>query len=53
LFTAAGLDQTRFAPSTAKYTRPALFDIVEETLAHLASRHDLTLFTKGHPEDSS
>src|SRR5579863_2710138 len=23
---------------------------VEETLAGLASRHDLTLFTKGHPE---
>jgi putative hydrolase of the HAD superfamily len=24
---------------------------VEETLAELASRHDLTLFTKGHPEE--
>src|ERR1700726_203392 len=24
---------------------------VEETLAGLASRHDLTLFTKGHPEE--
>jgi putative hydrolase of the HAD superfamily len=24
---------------------------VEETLACLASRHDLTLFTKGHPEE--
>lgn len=24
---------------------------VEETLAHLAPRHDLTLFTKGHPEE--
>jgi putative hydrolase of the HAD superfamily len=24
---------------------------VEETLAYLASRHDLTLFTKGHPEE--
>lgn len=24
---------------------------VEETLKHLAARHDLTLFTKGHPEE--
>jgi putative hydrolase of the HAD superfamily len=24
---------------------------VEETLAYLAPRHDLTLFTKGHPEE--
>src|SRR5689334_10475317 len=24
---------------------------VPETLEHLASRHDLTLFTKGHPEE--
>jgi putative hydrolase of the HAD superfamily len=24
---------------------------VEETLGHLAARHDLTLFTKGHPEE--
>lgn len=24
---------------------------VEETLAHLSARHDLTLFTKGHPEE--
>jgi putative hydrolase of the HAD superfamily len=24
---------------------------VEETLTHLAARHDLTLFTKGHPEE--
>lgn len=24
---------------------------VEETLAYLAARHDLTLFTKGHPEE--
>ncbi len=28
-----------------------LIDGVEETLASLASRHDLTLFTKGHPEE--
>jgi putative hydrolase of the HAD superfamily len=28
-----------------------LIDGVEETLAALASRHDLTLFTKGHPEE--
>ena len=24
---------------------------VEDTLAYLAARHDLTLFTKGHPEE--
>ena len=24
---------------------------VEETLAYLAARHDLTLFTKGHPDE--
>ena len=24
---------------------------MEETLEHLAPRHDLTLFTKGHPEE--
>lgn len=28
-----------------------MIDGVEETLAELASRHDLTLFTKGHPEE--
>ena len=28
-----------------------LIDGVEETLAYLAGRHDLTLFTKGHPEE--
>ncbi len=28
-----------------------LIEGVEETLAELASRHDLTLFTKGHPEE--
>jgi putative hydrolase of the HAD superfamily len=28
-----------------------LIEGVEETLARLASRHDLTLFTKGHPEE--
>ena len=28
-----------------------LIDGVEETLTELASRHDLTLFTKGHPEE--
>ena len=28
-----------------------LMDGVEETLAYLAARHDLTLFTKGHPEE--
>ncbi len=28
-----------------------LIDGVEQTLAELASRHDLTLFTKGHPEE--
>jgi putative hydrolase of the HAD superfamily len=28
-----------------------VIDGVEETLAHLAPRHDLTLFTKGHPEE--
>lgn len=28
-----------------------LIDGVEETLAVLASRHDLTLFTKGHPDE--
>lgn len=28
-----------------------LIEGVEETLAYLASRHDLTLFTKGHPEE--
>jgi putative hydrolase of the HAD superfamily len=28
-----------------------LIEGVEETLAQLASRHDLTLFTKGHPEE--
>jgi putative hydrolase of the HAD superfamily len=28
-----------------------LIDGVEETLQYLASRHDLTLFTKGHPEE--
>src|SRR5580704_495004 len=28
-----------------------LIEGVEETLASLASRHDLTLFTKGHPEE--
>lgn len=28
-----------------------LIDGVEATLQHLAARHDLTLFTKGHPEE--
>ncbi|MBK9170983.1 MAG: HAD family hydrolase [Bryobacterales bacterium] len=28
-----------------------LIDGVEETLAYLAERHDLTLFTKGHPDE--
>ena len=28
-----------------------LIEGVEETLERLASRHDLTLFTKGHPEE--
>jgi putative hydrolase of the HAD superfamily len=28
-----------------------LIDGVAETLAHLSSRHDLLLFTKGHPEE--
>jgi putative hydrolase of the HAD superfamily len=28
-----------------------VIDGVAETLEHLASRHDLTLFTKGHPEE--
>jgi len=28
-----------------------LIDGVEETLAYLSSRHELTLFTKGHPEE--
>src|SRR5262249_17733395 len=28
-----------------------LLEGVEETLAYLAARHDLTLFTKGHPEE--
>jgi putative hydrolase of the HAD superfamily len=28
-----------------------LIEGVEETLQYLASRHDLTLFTKGHPEE--
>jgi len=28
-----------------------VIDGVEETLAYLAPRHDLTLFTKGHPEE--
>lgn len=28
-----------------------LIEGVEATLEHLASRHDLTLFTKGHPEE--
>jgi len=28
-----------------------LIDGVRETLAYLAERHDLTLFTKGHPEE--
>ena len=28
-----------------------LIEGVEETLAYLAGRHDLTLFTKGHPEE--
>jgi putative hydrolase of the HAD superfamily len=28
-----------------------LIEGVEETVAELASRHDLTLFTKGHPEE--
>ena len=28
-----------------------LIEGVDETLAHLASRHPLTLFTKGHPEE--
>jgi putative hydrolase of the HAD superfamily len=28
-----------------------VIDGVEETLKYLASRHDLTLFTKGHPEE--
>jgi len=28
-----------------------LIDGVEETLAYLAHRHELTLFTKGHPEE--
>jgi putative hydrolase of the HAD superfamily len=29
----------------------AVIDGVEETLAYLAGRHDLTLFTKGHPDE--
>ena len=28
-----------------------VIDGVPETLAYLAARHDLTLFTKGHPEE--
>jgi putative hydrolase of the HAD superfamily len=28
-----------------------LIEGVEETLEHLSARHDLTLFTKGHPEE--
>src|ERR1700722_17597071 len=28
-----------------------VIDGVEETLAYLAGRHDLTLFTKGHPDE--
>ena len=28
-----------------------LIEGVEETLAYLSERHDLTLFTKGHPEE--
>ena len=28
-----------------------IIDGVPETLAHLAARHDLTLFTKGHPDE--
>jgi putative hydrolase of the HAD superfamily len=28
-----------------------LIEGVEETLAYLSGRHDLTLFTKGHPEE--
>jgi putative hydrolase of the HAD superfamily len=28
-----------------------LIDGVEETLAYLCGRHDLTLFTKGHPDE--
>ena len=28
-----------------------VIDGVEETLAYLTDRHDLTLFTKGHPEE--
>src|SRR5262249_26816128 len=28
-----------------------LIESVEETLAELSARHDLTLFTKGHPEE--
>jgi len=29
-----------------------LIEGVEETLGYLALRHDLTLFTKGHPRSS-
>jgi putative hydrolase of the HAD superfamily len=30
-----------------------LIDGVEETLSYLSERHDLTLFTKGHPEEQT
>jgi putative hydrolase of the HAD superfamily len=40
----------RFAEKILEQPIEAI-DGVEETLAYLAERHDLTLFTKGHPEE--
>jgi len=47
-------DDLRHVMSLAEQILEAPLEIiegVEETLADLASRHDLTLFTKGHPEE--
>ena len=37
--------------SASSRSRSSCIDGVEETLALLAERHDLTLMTKGHPEE--
>jgi putative hydrolase of the HAD superfamily len=39
-----------FAERILEYPMEVI-DGVEETLAYLAARHDLTLFTKGHPDE--
>jgi putative hydrolase of the HAD superfamily len=50
----AGEDDLRTVLGFAEKILECPMEVIEgvpETLEHLASRHDLTLFTKGHPEE--